>query len=223
MFNLSGKNLQICFVNDAAGGDGDSLSSDSESCPNLSKAATNNGHSSSRHSNTTIAQPNPYNSRPLSMKKTASQEKGTMPKTTYLNFSELIFSFSTVRSSALTLDALKTDEDPKEIDFFTKQARLQIEARMALAQAKDIAHMQMEVNILSNQFDKNLKIKCLHLLKLYIHFFSDGTSKTNGISNYQYDSRYYSKGWIQFSRWKTSGFTPNVNRYECCTIANHRQ
>lgn len=49
-------------------------------------------------------------------------------------------------STASTLDALKTDEDPKEIDFFTKQARLQIEARMALAQAKDIAHMQMEVN-----------------------------------------------------------------------------
>lgn len=39
------------------------------------------------------------------------------------------------------------EDDPKEIDFFTKQARLQIEARMALAQAKDIAHMQMEVNI----------------------------------------------------------------------------
>lgn len=54
--------------------------------------------------------------------------------------------FALVRSSALTLDALKTDEDPKEIDFFTKQARLQIEARMALAQAKDIAHMQMEVS-----------------------------------------------------------------------------
>lgn len=32
-------------------------------------------------------------------------------------------------------------------DFFTKQARLQIEARMALAQAKDMAHMQMEVRI----------------------------------------------------------------------------
>lgn len=43
------------------------------------------------------------------------------------------------------LSELQTDEDPKEIDFFTKQARLQIEARMALAQAKDIAHMQMEV------------------------------------------------------------------------------
>lgn len=43
------------------------------------------------------------------------------------------------------------EDDPKEIDFFTKQARLQIEARMALAQAKDIAHMQMEVNINHNQ------------------------------------------------------------------------
>ncbi|XP_050068929.1 schwannomin-interacting protein 1 [Anopheles maculipalpis] len=29
-------------------------------------------------------------------------------------------------------------------DFFTKQAKLQIEARMALCQAKDMAHMQME-------------------------------------------------------------------------------
>lgn len=43
------------------------------------------------------------------------------------------------------MDSVKSDEDPKEIDFFTKQARLQIEARMALAQAKDMAHMQMEV------------------------------------------------------------------------------
>ncbi|XP_058057246.1 uncharacterized protein LOC131208488 [Anopheles bellator] len=37
--------------------------------------------------------------------------------------------------------------EPQEIvacDFFTKQAKLQIEARMALCQAKDMAHMQME-------------------------------------------------------------------------------
>lgn len=47
---------------------------------------------------------------------------------------------------------MQTDEDPKEIDFFTKQARLQIEARMALAQAKDIAHMQMEVGCIINRF-----------------------------------------------------------------------
>lgn len=50
------------------------------------------------------------------------------------------FCFSIARSVLSELQ-----EDPKEIDFFTKQARLQIEARMALAQAKDIAHMQMEV------------------------------------------------------------------------------
>lgn len=66
--------------------------------------------------------------------------------TTFFNgFSFIFCILFLVRSSALTLDA--TDEDPKEIDFFTNQARLQIQARMALAQAKDIAHMQMEVNI----------------------------------------------------------------------------
>lgn len=32
-----------------------------------------------------------------------------------------------------------------EADFFARQARLQSEARMALAQAKEMAHMQMEV------------------------------------------------------------------------------
>lgn len=32
-----------------------------------------------------------------------------------------------------------------ETDFFTRQARLQTEARMALAQAKEMARMQMEV------------------------------------------------------------------------------
>lgn len=35
-----------------------------------------------------------------------------------------------------------------DADFFTKQARLQTEARMALAQAKEMARMQMEVKIL---------------------------------------------------------------------------
>lgn len=34
-----------------------------------------------------------------------------------------------------------------DADFFTKQTKLQIEARMALAQAKDMAHMQMEVSL----------------------------------------------------------------------------
>lgn len=39
-----------------------------------------------------------------------------------------------------------TLSDANDNNFFTHQARLQIEARMALAQAKDMAHMQMEVN-----------------------------------------------------------------------------
>lgn len=62
------------------------------------------------------------------------------------------------------------DEDPKDIDFFTKQARLQIEARMALAQAKDMAHMQMEVSELRGWLPRvldwpelNLKFKCIFL------------------------------------------------------------
>uniref|UniRef100_A0A182K287 SCHIP-1 domain-containing protein n=1 Tax=Anopheles christyi TaxID=43041 RepID=A0A182K287_9DIPT len=40
-------------------------------------------------------------------------------------------------------EALLQDNDT--CDFFTKQAKLQIEARMALCQAKDMAHMQMEI------------------------------------------------------------------------------
>lgn len=36
-------------------------------------------------------------------------------------------------------------EPMTETDFFTRQARLQTEARMALAQAKEMARMQMEV------------------------------------------------------------------------------
>lgn len=61
---------------------------------------------------------------------------------------EYLFSFI-ARS---VLSEMQTEEDPKEIDFFTKQAHLQIEARMALAQAKDIAHMQMEVRCIIDPF-----------------------------------------------------------------------
>lgn len=37
--------------------------------------------------------------------------------------------------------------ESSEVDFYTQQTRMQVEARMALAQAKDMAHMQMEVII----------------------------------------------------------------------------
>lgn len=39
----------------------------------------------------------------------------------------------------------QTKVEVEDADFFARQARLQTEARMALAQAKEMAHMQMEV------------------------------------------------------------------------------
>lgn len=60
-------------------------------------------------------------------------------------FISYLFLILTVRPTNLLFGQPQIDEDPKDIDLFTKQARLQIQARMALAQAKDIAHMQMEV------------------------------------------------------------------------------
>lgn len=56
----------------------------------------------------------------------------------------IIFIFFTARPVSLPLGPAPL-ESP-DADFFTKQTKLQIEARMALAQAKDMAHMQMEVS-----------------------------------------------------------------------------
>ncbi|XP_011299056.1 uncharacterized protein Schip1 isoform X2 [Fopius arisanus] len=54
------------------------------------------------------------------------------------------------RPQVLSLPPLRLETDMSsapldEADFFARQARLQTEARMALAQAKEMAHMQMEV------------------------------------------------------------------------------
>ncbi|XP_043794578.1 uncharacterized protein LOC122715986 isoform X2 [Apis laboriosa] len=55
-----------------------------------------------------------------------------------------------IRPQVLSLPPLRLDTGSNsapidEADFFARQARLQTEARMALAQAKEMAHMQMEV------------------------------------------------------------------------------
>ncbi|XP_072750286.1 uncharacterized protein Schip1 isoform X2 [Anoplolepis gracilipes] len=56
-----------------------------------------------------------------------------------------------MRPQVLSLPSLRLDAGANsmppvdEADFFARQARLQTEARMALAQAKEMAHMQMEV------------------------------------------------------------------------------
>lgn len=46
---------------------------------------------------------------------------------------------------SLRLESANSTPPVDEADFFARQARLQTEARMALAQAKEMAHMQMEV------------------------------------------------------------------------------
>ncbi|KAL5281421.1 SCHIP1 family protein [Megaselia abdita] len=107
----SGKNLQICFVNETQS-DTESVSSDSESCPTLSRLP----RGSSINQIKKLQAANPYSSRPLSVSCTETDGKNS-----------------------------KFTNEETDNDFFTKQARLQIEARMALAQAKDMAHMQMEI------------------------------------------------------------------------------
>lgn len=77
------------------------------------------------------------------------QPKTTSPK----NITSLTYpdkpSVPATRPATLSLGQplLQPMKEPlTETDFFARQARLQTEARMALAQAKEMARMQMEVS-----------------------------------------------------------------------------
>ncbi|KAM7351219.1 schwannomin interacting protein 1 isoform 2-T5 [Cochliomyia hominivorax] len=123
--------------------DTESHSSDSETCPKLSKSKSqigvfpyNGGQLSSINDSQQI---HPYHGRPLSV--------------SCSNNSNISINNNTTTSKLLTtqqqelqqqLSETFSNED-RECDFFTKQAKLQIEARMALSQAKEMAHMQMEI------------------------------------------------------------------------------
>ncbi|CAO1308202.1 unnamed protein product [Diamesa serratosioi] len=147
----NGKNLQICFMNEAAS---DTESSDSETCPKLSQGDSYKNRKKSlrkqkinsfMNSRSSINN-NPYSSRPLSMAKSVLDHIGSERKGKSLNEEikevekfNYIFQFAE-RPTTLSLGPPLSDNN-----FFTHQARLQIEARMALAQAKDMAHMQMEM------------------------------------------------------------------------------
>ncbi|XP_075151552.1 schwannomin interacting protein 1 isoform X2 [Haematobia irritans] len=117
--------------------DTESHSSDSETCPKLSKSKTQYTiHSSFGDSpaadpaypSADNSQLHPYHGRPLSI--------------TYSN--NALNNNPVNKQIQEQVSAVYSSED-LECDFFTKQAKLQIEARMALAQAKEMAHMQMEI------------------------------------------------------------------------------
>lgn len=118
----SGMNLQICFMNEtlsdteSPGSEGEIPASGASAAPASTKASTPKSELPS------VRLPGPAisakPSRPLSLplRLDANQEWRD-------------------HSSVMT-----------EADFLARQAQLQAEARMALAQAKDMAHMQMEID-----------------------------------------------------------------------------
>lgn len=113
----SGMNLQICFMNETAS-DTDSPSSDSEHSPGMLPSKV---------------KPSPKQSPRLSHmgKMTPAQRPVTL-------------ALGGHQPQSLP-HALMQSSGGAEMDFFAKQARLQTEARMALAQAKEMARMQMEI------------------------------------------------------------------------------
>ncbi|XP_074029934.1 schwannomin interacting protein 1 isoform X2 [Leptinotarsa decemlineata] len=111
----SGMNLQICFMNESLS-DTDSPSSDSE-CP---------------------------------MTNPKQLKTNVLPKTStfYSSYQDKNILPTPSRPATLSIGQplLQPVKEPlTEADFFTRQARLQTEARMALAQAKEMARMQMEI------------------------------------------------------------------------------
>ncbi|XP_013168102.1 PREDICTED: uncharacterized protein LOC106118093 [Papilio xuthus] len=126
----NGKNLQICFMNETAS-DNESQASDIEK--NIKSASKTLPPTSIFG----ITQNHPYQTRPLSVNITKNDSAPLFgPK---------------LRQSPFTLKTSKSRStqslnhiDIKETDFYALQARLQTEARIALAQAKEMAHIQME-------------------------------------------------------------------------------
>ncbi|XP_046402712.1 uncharacterized protein LOC124168478 [Ischnura elegans] len=146
----SGMNLQICFMNETLS-DGESPSgSDDSPSPPLSSSLPSLPH------------PLHPSSRDLSSAQTAHADNMAKapPRTLSLKSSVLSSCHGGVASSLPVggvvgkWDVLGSSgsEQPQSLkakwegeDFFGRQARLQAEARVALAQAKEMAHMQMEV------------------------------------------------------------------------------
>lgn len=119
----SGMNLQICFMNETAS-DNESPNSDGEGAAGVRKLNTST-YSLNDH---------PYQTRPLSVNIQNENQVGGRVRPSSLS----LRASSSRPSQSLGSIALT------EADFFARQARLQTEARMALAQAKEMARIQME-------------------------------------------------------------------------------
>ncbi|CAH2066970.1 unnamed protein product, partial [Iphiclides podalirius] len=135
----NGKNLQICFMNETAS-DNESQASDIEknlhcSSKSLSRPSIFGKSSSHNH---------PYQTRPLSVNITKNDKISNAQTGNKFRPSSFILK-SSKSCSTQSLNHI----DVKETDFYTLQATLQTEARIALAQAKEMAHVQMERERLS--------------------------------------------------------------------------
>ncbi|KAI5633940.1 schwannomin-interacting protein 1 domain-containing protein [Phthorimaea operculella] len=129
----NGKNLQICFMNETAS-DNESQASDVE------KNFNQNTKSLSRSSIFQKSNFNhPYQTRPLSVNITKHDKISTVQSGAKLRPSSLTTKTPKSRSTH-SLGHIEL----KESDFYALQATLQTEARIALAQAKEMARIQME-------------------------------------------------------------------------------
>lgn len=122
-------NLQICFMNDTSS-DTDSVHGGRDSTPLYSEPGSPffSSTSSSAASSTSCS--------PKKLQAVSRPQVLSLPPLR-LDASGNLVAASNKKQVA------SVEED--EADFFARQARLQTEARMALAQAKEMAHMQMEV------------------------------------------------------------------------------
>lgn len=127
-------NLQICFMNETVS-DSDSPNSDNESTTITTPAAPNNNNAK------LTSRAPPYHKSPPTVgnnTRNSRQLNGQRPLSLPISQPAAQPPLTTQSTQSLT-------DSVNEADFFARQARLQIEARMALAQAKEMAHMQMEV------------------------------------------------------------------------------
>ncbi|XP_072936774.1 uncharacterized protein Schip1 [Epargyreus clarus] len=130
----NGKNLQICFMNETAS-DNESQASDVE------RSLTGSNKSLSRSSIYSKSSYNhPYQTRPLSVNITKLEKMSTVQSGAKLRPSSLSLKQSSKSRSTHSLSHIEL----KESDFYALQATLQTEARIALAQAKEMARIQME-------------------------------------------------------------------------------